>query len=54
MIVASTTGLMVHRYWEVSGAGICREAREGGVDIVEKFAEEIKGYVSRARGSWEV
>ena len=43
--------LVVHRYWEVDDARMYREAREGEIDIVKRFIEEIKGYVSRARGS---
>ena len=42
--------LIVHRYWEVDDARIYREARGGGVRIVERLVEEVESYVSRARG----
>ena len=41
--------LVVHRYWEVDDARVYREAREGGIEVVKRFIEEVRGYVSRAR-----
>jgi hypothetical protein len=35
---------------EVDDARIYREAKEGGVNVVRRFVEEVKGYVSRAGG----
>jgi len=42
--------LIIHRYWEVDDARVYREARSGGLDLVEEFAEEVEAYVARARG----
>ncbi len=42
---------IIHRYWEVDGSKIYREARDSGLKVIEKFIREVRTYVSRARNS---
>ncbi len=46
--LARLRNLIVHRYWEIDDFRIYREAREGGLDNMKMFVEEVKRYVSRA------
>ena len=45
--LASLRNMIVHRYWGVDDARIYREAKHGGVSIVEGFIKEVMDYVSK-------
>ncbi|MEM1610745.1 MAG: DUF86 domain-containing protein [Sulfolobales archaeon] len=47
--VVRLRNLIVHRYWDVEDTRIYREARESGIEVVKRFIEEVKSYVSRRR-----
>jgi len=47
--LARLRNLIVHRYWEVDDVRIYREAKGNGLNVVERFMEEVRGYVFRAR-----
>ncbi|MEM0024308.1 MAG: DUF86 domain-containing protein [Thermofilaceae archaeon] len=34
--------ILVHRYWSVDDARIYKEAKEGGINVVRKFVNEVK------------
>ncbi len=36
--------MIVHRYWEVDDARILREARGGGLRVLERFLEEVSRF----------
>jgi len=38
--------LIIHKYWEVDDTRIYREARDGGLSMVERFIKEVEKYVS--------
>ncbi|MGB9717840.1 MAG: type VII toxin-antitoxin system HepT family RNase toxin [Thermoproteota archaeon] len=38
--------LIIHRYWEVDDARVYREAREGGLNIIKRFVDEVRSYAS--------
>jgi len=46
--IARLRNLVVHRYWEVDDARVYREFREGGLELVKRFVEEVESFVSRA------
>ncbi|MEM4455096.1 MAG: HepT-like ribonuclease domain-containing protein [Thermofilaceae archaeon] len=43
--LASLRKQVVHRYWAVDDLRIYREAKEGGVEAVERFIKEVEEYV---------
>lgn len=48
--LARLRNIIIHRYWDVDDSRIYREAKEGGLDVIKKFIEEVESYVARARG----
>ncbi|MEM2186698.1 MAG: HepT-like ribonuclease domain-containing protein [Thermofilaceae archaeon] len=48
--LASLRNQVVHRYWAIDDLRIYREAREGGIEAVERFIKEVEEYVE-AKGS---
>ena len=43
--LASLRNIIVHRYWVIDDTKILSEARESGVEAVNKFIDEVKKYV---------
>ncbi|MEM4679790.1 MAG: HepT-like ribonuclease domain-containing protein [Thermofilaceae archaeon] len=43
--LASLRNQVVHRYWAIDDLRIYREAKEGGVEAVERFIKEVEEYV---------
>jgi uncharacterized protein YutE (UPF0331/DUF86 family) len=42
---AGLRNLLVHRYWEVDDARLYRELREGGLDVLKRFAAAVRAQV---------
>lgn len=45
--LASLRNMIVHRYWDIDDARIYREARSGGVEVIEGFVREVRDYVAK-------
>jgi uncharacterized protein YutE (UPF0331/DUF86 family) len=43
--LAGLRNIIVHRYWSVDDMSIYNDARRSGVEAVERFIEEVLGYV---------
>ncbi len=42
--LAALRNMIVHRYWTVDDARVYREAKEGGLEAVRAFIEEVRRY----------
>jgi uncharacterized protein YutE (UPF0331/DUF86 family) len=43
--LAVLRNIIVHRYWSVDDMSIYNDVRRSGVEVVERFIEEVLGYV---------
>jgi len=43
--LAGLRNIIVHRYWSVDDMSIYNDARRSGVEAVERFIEEVLGYI---------
>ncbi|ABN70652.1 protein of unknown function DUF86 [Staphylothermus marinus F1] len=45
--LAFLRNMVVHRYWNVDDEKIYLEAKSNGIQIIEKFIEEVRSHVSK-------